>query len=102
MTDSYTHPTQPAQKAGESVHELAKGLAIDAGIQTPDGYLSDAKTREPWNASTDELVLFAQLVARECAQIAASKIDPEWPGDALSEQAEWTASAIRDRFGIKE
>lgn len=43
MTDSYTHPTQPAQKAGESVHELAKGLAIDAGIQTPDGYLSDAK-----------------------------------------------------------
>lgn len=54
MTDSYTHPTQPAQKAGESVHELAKGLAIDAGIQTPDGYLSDAKTREPWNASTDE------------------------------------------------
>ena len=75
-----------------SDRELVERLAREAGDEW-DSTLPDDR------AFLDR---FAALVAGECAKLCLANIDPEWPGDEVSDQCRRDAGAIYARFGIEE
>lgn len=74
--------------------ELVERLAKDAGLTM----LGCPPFTTDYGCSEKEILEFAARVAEECAKEAESVIDPEWPSDDQSVQAQNIAAAIRAKF----
>lgn len=80
------------------MQDRIKELAIEARLIFPDSKPGRMVTE--YQDSTEEIIKFAQAIARECAEISFGTLEDDRGEECGSIYGERSAHAIRARFGI--